>query len=75
MSELLPCPFCGGKADALLKYNRTTGQFYIFVKCNVCSAQSKGIPSHERPDLNDWNSPECEEAVRHWNRREALKSK
>lgn len=47
--ELLPCPFCGGKA-----VYRGTGQ--VYVRCLACGARSRGTVERYRSNLAAlWN--------------------
>jgi Lar family restriction alleviation protein len=55
-SELLPCPFCGGKA--ILQSEEPTWLHYYhrynYVKCEVCMARSKKCDTEEQA-VNAWN--------------------
>ena len=62
MSELKPCPFCGGKAelshtDITSEYGRTS-----FVFCTKCTASGRMISVSPK-----YCSDEC--AIEAWNRR------
>lgn len=71
MAELLPCPFCGGKAY-LENHHRAfiNGETtrVAFVRCTICNARSG------REKLTDYGrtsfSAEAEQkAIKAWNRR------
>ena len=40
MSELKPCPFCGGKAHVSRDHCPDEGGIFLFVKCHSCRSQS-----------------------------------
>lgn len=65
MSELKPCPFCGGEAKVM--YAQTDdGTKTISVVCQMCNT---GIfRARMRPDeWNAWYKPE--QAIKAWNKR------
>lgn len=69
MSELKPCPFCGGEAELTITGTPQFGAF-IIVKCMSCGSKSKG--SYFRGVEPDWpleetNGGVCE--IKLWNRR------
>lgn len=51
MSELLPCPFCGGEASKRLFYK---GKYRVH--CNVCDAHSGDVVDTEAEAIAAWNS-------------------
>lgn len=51
MSELLPCPFCGGEASKRLFYK---GKYRVH--CNVCDAHSGDVCDTEAEAIAAWNS-------------------
>lgn len=51
MSELLPCPFCGGEASKRLFYR---GKYRVH--CNVCDAHSGDVCDTEAEAIAAWNS-------------------
>lgn len=53
MTELKPCPFCGGEAE--IRDNRWRG---VFVRCSVCHIGTQPV-LHQRKDA----------PIRAWNRR------
>lgn len=56
MTELKPCPFCGGKATLV---NNQSGT--VYVECTKCFAMG------ER--MYDWWGETTEQAIEAWNRR------
>lgn len=70
MSDLLPCPFCGGKASSYWSGTRRRGwaNGFIFVKCTICGAQAQAFPTKaedvEKVDEDEWGK-----AAFAWNRR------
>ena len=63
MSDLKPCPFCGGEAKDVVKRKRRI--FEAFVQCRKCNAKS-GVMLTE--PFEKWNRA-MEEAIEAWNRR------
>ena len=51
MSELKPCPFCGGEASKRLFYR---GKYRVH--CNVCDAHSGDVCDTEAEAIAAWNS-------------------
>lgn len=70
MTELLPCPFCGGKAEIMHNWQLT--QSNVFVKCGYCGCQTVGFfPVFDRSILDDviaiWNRRTCSSSeVKKW---------
>lgn len=52
--KLLPCPFCGGKAEP-----RATqfvgGPYVVEISCTVCFASSSMRPDTEEEAAAEWN--------------------
>lgn len=68
MKKIKKCPFCGGVADLCSNYsNRDV--FWVYVRCNVCSARGRAYASEEDPAEEDWEGKACEMAVDIWNNR------
>lgn len=51
MTELLPCPFCGGEASKRLFYK---GKYRVH--CNVCDAHSGDVCDTEADAIAAWNT-------------------
>lgn len=68
MSELKPCPFCGGEAESGRTVIKTNGTWCdaAFVRCTVCDARTNRVlyDAKKHP-----NCEEYEEAEEYWNRR------
>ena len=60
--ELLPCPFCGGKASLL--WDQISGRTASFVKCSVCGC---GARTQQVVISTEYSSDE--KAAELWNRR------
>lgn len=59
MTELKPCPFCGGEAD-ISRWGGFLSQYYYIVQCKECVGMVMTKPSV--------NASEAE-AIEAWNRR------
>ena len=67
MSELKPCPFCGGEYVTIHgAYARGNIECRAWVRCEHCGARmGDGYPSPHLFDISD----STKYAVRNWNRR------
>ena len=54
MTELKPCPFCGGEAFVHKFTIEGTDGFFISVMCRVCYAQT-GNQTKEAHAIEAWN--------------------
>lgn len=68
MDELKKCPFCGGEAEAVYRYNRYKRVWFTFVRCTICSACGHSYATDEEPDTD---SPIWDKAEGAWNMRAA----
>ena len=50
MNEIMPCPFCGGKADLLY-----TGKYECFIKCRRGCCEQTHLYKSKRTAINRWN--------------------
>ena len=62
MTELKPCPFCGGNAKIHTDYSEKNAAYYVYLQCAKCYARSKTIKSNMQIEENN-------EAVAAWNMR------
>lgn len=66
MSELKPCPFCGGEAELHEAYKNERIECRAWVRCESCGAHmGDGYPSPHLFSIDD----STVYAVRNWNRR------
>ena len=54
-SELLPCPFCGGKAFVSVRLPYFGETFTFAVVCENCNASSK-YKTREEDAIKEWNT-------------------
>ena len=64
-----PCPHCGGIACLNYNYSNKARRFFVYVKCDICSAQGKPYTSVEDPAAQEWDSIACRDAINAWNMR------
>ena len=50
MTELKPCPFCGGKAEAIRVY---ANEWYV--QCTICPCTMIGGYYTEKEAIESWN--------------------
>ena len=64
-----PCPHCGGTACLNSSYINKARRFFVYVKCDICSAQGKPYTCEEDPAVQEWNNIACMDAISAWNMR------
>lgn len=71
MDELKPCPFCGGKAIEFARNGRRYNNWIVFVKCEVCEAQTRVKRACGDPDDDPefWEQGPVQAVKDAWNRR------
>lgn len=62
MTELKPCPFCGGSARMHSDYSERNSAYYFYIQCQNCYARSKTIKT-------EMDEKDNEKAVKAWNMR------
>lgn len=67
MSELKPCPFCGGEAD--LWSNEGRNGYFVRCECAVCGSKTKSFFMGPHLPLEWGKTLEAEMAREAWNRR------
>ena len=60
MTELKPCPFCGGEAIFCKDLDPFIDQEYAFVKCSVCGVSTPSFAM---------SGASVKDVAKHWNRR------
>ena len=55
MTELLPCPFCGGEAIAWSEPDNVEGEYAYIIGCAKCDA-SIGFCETEAEAIKTWNT-------------------
>ena len=70
MTELKPCPFCGGKANVNMKII-SKNDFSIYVSCSKCRARTDGYcPTVTKEECALESIEKCKAlAIEKWNRR------
>lgn len=69
MENLKACPFCNGAGILTQNYSYKTRSYFVFVKCQLCTAQSKCYSSGTDAEADDWQNEACEKAIAAWNTR------
>ena len=54
MSELKPCPFCGGEAAGVIYHNEECTYIRHYVRCRRCDARTGKHKTYEFAE-NAWN--------------------
>lgn len=67
MQDIKKCPFCGGDGELTQRLNARAGNYFVFVSCNLCNAQSKVFSSEDDAFKSGKKSKACEKAVKAWN--------
>lgn len=66
---IMDCPFCGGEAGLAYKAAKAVRKSgIVFVRCNVCGAQTRVFES-DNPEWYEWENTACRYAVDAWNQR------
>lgn len=73
--EIKKCPHCGGSAQINYNYSYKKGNFFIFVRCDICGAQGKAYTTKEDPAEGDFKTDACIDALNAWNMRTAERTK
>ena len=77
MTELKPCPFCGGKAEFIdtdARYARQSCFVYFKIKCKKCLTEPQGAFGYiafnlrANGEFNVWHD-DRPDAIAKWNRR------
>lgn len=63
--KLLPCPFCGGRADFMVARHNFND---VFVECSKCSTQGP-LFDEEKGPTTEHEAINRKNAAAHWNRR------
>ena len=75
MTELKPCPFCGGEAELVKDRRQELGNNcyvkVVHVACRICGAQTRNLPSYYActEDGNRIIGHTPQDAIDAWNRR------
>ncbi len=67
MHNIKKCPFCGGDGELTQRYTSRYNNYFVFVSCSLCNAQSKVFNSEDDVSERDWDTKACEKAVKAWN--------
>lgn len=54
MSDLKPCPFCGGEAHLVIRHNEDLSWVRYYIYCRRCDARSGKHKTAEHAH-NSWN--------------------
>lgn len=64
MSDLKPCPFCGGKAKIVTSISRSLSNYpTAYIECEICRASTRIVPDLE------WDGSFIWKAIELWNER------
>lgn len=68
-AKIKGCPHCGGAAHLNSNYSYKCHSYFVFVKCDICGAQSKIYNTDTDPTIDNWQSDSCLDAITAWNMR------
>ena len=69
VTELKPCPFCGGRPLPGRSFSERRYSFYAFVQCSKCGIRGRSFRTDSDP-LEGWiENPAAQMAVTAWNTR------
>lgn len=63
------CPHCGGSGRLNASYSYHAECYFVFVKCDICGAQTRSFRDDDDPANSDWKSVACNIAVEAWDMR------
>ena len=71
ITELKPCPFCGGLGDYFVFYSEKYNRVFVTVKCDFCEVSPKPFVCEidDPDDEKFWEQRAVKKATMLWNRR------